>query len=214
MAVDVSQLETYSSYGGEHYLSASVTGEAPPRRGNRSATAIPQGVYRCTGVDEWVAISVESDTEWRRLCEVIGGDCQKAADASSERRSQIADDIDGWIEGWTELRAKHEAMHILQAHGVRAAAVMTNKEVVHDPHIEARGFMVEWDQVDVGWRQFPGFPIDVHEGDTIPLRGTAALGADNAYVITKVLGYPDSRVDDLTSRGVLFNQPPTADDTH
>jgi crotonobetainyl-CoA:carnitine CoA-transferase CaiB-like acyl-CoA transferase len=213
MAVDVSQLETYSSYGGEHYLSASLTGEEPPRRGNRSASAAPQGVYRCTGTDEWVAISVESDTEWRALCEVIGGECGTAADASREQRIQIDAEIHGWIEEWTAVRTKHEAMHVLQARGVRAAAVMTNKEVVHDPHIAARGFMVEWDQVDVGWRQFPGFPIRVHEGDTIPLRGTAALGADNAYVLTKVLGYPEKRVDDLTSQGVLFNGPPMPEDT-
>jgi crotonobetainyl-CoA:carnitine CoA-transferase CaiB-like acyl-CoA transferase len=191
-----------------------LTGPAAPRRGNRSATAVPQGVYRCTGTDEWVAISVESDAEWRALCEVIGGECRTAADASREQRIQINADIHSWIEEWTTVRTKHEAMHLLQARGVRAAAVMTNKEVVHDPHIAARGFMVEWDQVDVGWRQFPGFPIRVHEGHTIPLRGTAALGADNAYVLTKVLGYPDSRVEDLTSQGVLFNGPPMAEDNY
>jgi crotonobetainyl-CoA:carnitine CoA-transferase CaiB-like acyl-CoA transferase len=213
LAVDISQLEAYASYGGEHFLRASVTGGTPSRRGNRSSTAVPQGVFRCIGPDEWVAISVESDGEWRALCAVVGGDRQPAADASREQRVAMADDIDRWIEGWTAARTKHEAMHILQAHGIRAAAVMTNKDVVEDPHIAARGFMVEWDQVDVGPRQFPGVPIHVSDGDMPALRGTAALGADNAYVLTKVLGYPDSRVDDLTTSGVLATRPPASGDS-
>jgi crotonobetainyl-CoA:carnitine CoA-transferase CaiB-like acyl-CoA transferase len=211
--VDVSQLETYASYGGEHFLNASVNGKPPSRRGNRSPTAIPQGVYRCAGSDEWVAISVESDGEWRALCAVIGGDRQPAPDASWEQRFPIADEIDHWIEGWTAARTKHEAMQVLQARGVRAAAVMTNKDVVEDPHIAARGFMVEWDQVDVGPRKFPGIPIHVSDGEMPLPRGAAALGADNAYVLTKVLGYPDARVDELTTAGVLATRPPEGEDS-
>ena len=207
-AVDVSQLETYSSYGGETYLAASVRGEAPARRGNRSLDAVPQGVYRCEGTDEWVAISVESDREWEALGGVIGEDLRQEAWATKDGRRAAEDDIDRRIEAWTTLRSKHEVMHTLQAAGVRAGAVLTNKEIVEDPHMAARGLMVEWDQVDVGRRAFHGNPIHPGDGDSIPLRGAAALGADNHHVLTKVLGYPDSRVQELTDGGVLATRPP------
>ncbi len=64
--IDLSQLETYASLGGEKYLSASATGEEPPRWANRSADRAPQGVYPCQGEEEWLAISVETDEEWAR----------------------------------------------------------------------------------------------------------------------------------------------------
>lgn len=207
-AVDVSQLETYSSYGGELYLAASVSGDAPPRRGNRSLDAVPQGVYRSQGLDEWVAISVESDREWEALAGVIGADLRRAEWATQDGRRAAESDIDRRIEAWTTVRPKHDAMHTLQAAGVRAAALLTNQEVVEDPHMVARGLMVEWDQVDVGRHAFQGCPIHVSDGDSIPLRGTAALGADNHYVLTKVLSYPDRRVEELTAVGVLATEPP------
>ena len=62
--IDLSQLETYASLGGEKYLSASATGEDPRRWANRSADRAPQGVYPCQGEEEWLAISVETDEEW------------------------------------------------------------------------------------------------------------------------------------------------------
>ena len=68
--------------------------------------------------------------------------------------------------------------------------------------------MVEWDQVDVGRRRFPGFPTRFQRPPELPMRGTSGLGADNAYVLTKVLGYPQSRVDELTAAGVLATRPP------
>ena len=83
-------------------------------------------------------------------------------------------------------------MRALQAAGVRAAAVMTNRDIVEDEHIAARGFMVEWDQADVGRRRFPGFPIHFADPAEIAMRGTPPLGADNRYVLVDVLGYPRS----------------------
>ena len=41
MGLDFSQFEAYASMGGELYLEASVTGQAPRRRGNRSPDAAP-----------------------------------------------------------------------------------------------------------------------------------------------------------------------------
>jgi crotonobetainyl-CoA:carnitine CoA-transferase CaiB-like acyl-CoA transferase len=210
LEVDVSQLETYSSYGGEAYLAAAVSGQAAPPRGNRALDAVPQGVYPCIGTDEWVAISVETDQEWAALVAKVGpgGPLGLGASLADRRARQAA--IDGWISEWSVRRTKQEAMHILQTAGVRAGAVLTNKEFVEDPHTVARGFMVEWDQVDVGVRSYPGTPIHA-AGATMPLRGTASLGADNHYVLTEILGYPESTVVALSEAGLLATSPPEPD---
>src|SRR5690606_23144841 len=59
--VDLSQLESLVAMAGELVLAASLTGTAPPRRGNRSPDHAPQGVYRCAGQDAWVALTVDDD---------------------------------------------------------------------------------------------------------------------------------------------------------
>ncbi len=206
--VDISQLETYAAIGGEAYLAASASGEAPPRRGNRSPERAPQGVYRCAGDDEWVAISIETDFEWQALCGVVGESLGGDRYRTLAERLEQHDEIDRAIAAWSRGRDKHEVMRTLQGAGVLAAAVMTNQDIVEDEHIAARGFMVEWDQADVGRRRFPGFPIHFTDAGEISMRGSPPLGADNRYVLVDVLGYPEERVLSLTEAGVIATAPP------
>jgi crotonobetainyl-CoA:carnitine CoA-transferase CaiB-like acyl-CoA transferase len=206
--VDISQLETYAAIGGDAYLTASATGEAPPRRGNRSPERAPQGVYPCAGDDEWVAISIENDAEWKALCAVVGSGLDADRAATLAKRLDHHDEIDRAIAAWSTGRDKREVMRALQAAGVRAAAVMTNRDIVEDEHIAARGFMVEWDQADVGRRRFPGFPIHFTDPEEISMRGTPPLGADNRYVLVDVLGYPEARLASLDEAGVIATAPP------
>jgi crotonobetainyl-CoA:carnitine CoA-transferase CaiB-like acyl-CoA transferase len=163
---------------------------------------------RSAGDDEWLAISVESDAEWRALCEVVGSGLDRDRHATLAQRLERPDEIDRAIAAWSAGRDKREAMRSLQAAGVRAAAVMTNRDIVEDEQIAARGFMIEWDQADVGRRRFPGFPVHFGEPAEIPMRGTPPLGADNRYVLVDVLGYPQARVASLAEAGVIATAPP------
>ncbi len=205
IAVDMSQLESYANIGGELYLTASATGRLPERLGNRSSQNVPQGVYRCHGDDEWVALSVESDAEWKALAGLLGASWDYP---TPEARAAHADAIDRAIAAWTETLDKFDAMRQLQSAGVRACALMTTRDIVEDPHIAARGFMVDWEQVDVGRRRFPGFPVHFERPAQVPMRGTSGLGADNHYVLTEILGYGPERVAELTGAGVIATSPP------
>ncbi len=65
--IDLSQFECSVSSFGPLLLSSIVNGKVPPRLGNRSLRVAPQGVYRCKGIDEWCALSVQNDDQWQRL---------------------------------------------------------------------------------------------------------------------------------------------------
>ncbi|HEX5020616.1 MAG TPA: CoA transferase, partial [Candidatus Binatia bacterium] len=54
--IDLSQFECSASMIGSLLLSSAVDGEVPARAGNRSDRFAPQGVYPCTGIDNWCAI--------------------------------------------------------------------------------------------------------------------------------------------------------------
>ncbi len=205
--VDVSQFETLLSLAGDMVLATSVTGEDPVRHGNRSHQYAPQGVYRCAGEDAWVAISVTGDGPWSHLVDVVGPVGKGAwRDASLERRFDAHDAIDDLITAWTSTRTPAEAARELQDAGLAAVPVMTNRDLVEDPQLAERRFIVTWDQPDVGQRAFPGFPLHL-ERTPARLRPCPALGADNADVVVGLLGYPPDEMARLVADGVVATEP-------
>ena len=56
----------------EEELEYSSNGTLLGRDGNRGPYAAPQGVYPCAGDDEWIAVAVASDEQWRSLRTLLG----------------------------------------------------------------------------------------------------------------------------------------------
>ena len=90
--LDLSQREFVTTMIGEHVLETTINGTTPRPRGNRRPGVVPQGCFPCEGEDAWVAISVETDAQWRALCEAIGrpelgtDDRYRTADARAPHR--------------------------------------------------------------------------------------------------------------------------------
>ena len=79
--------------------------------------------------------------EWSALCGAIGrpelaGDARFAT-LPGRKANEAA--LDAEISVWTAWRDHIAAMHLLQAAGMSAAAVMTTKEIAEDPHFQGRG---------------------------------------------------------------------------
>jgi crotonobetainyl-CoA:carnitine CoA-transferase CaiB-like acyl-CoA transferase len=120
--LDLSQFECGVATLGPSLLAGIVNGAQPPRLGNRSTRAAPQGCYACAGADQWCVISVEDDAQWRAFGEALG----KPAWASDARFSSLPgrlrhhDEIDRRIEAWTGSREPPEVARILRGAGVPA----------------------------------------------------------------------------------------------
>jgi crotonobetainyl-CoA:carnitine CoA-transferase CaiB-like acyl-CoA transferase len=190
--VDVSQLETLLSIAGDMLLATSVTGCDPVRHGNRSPSFAVQGVYRCAGDDAWVAVSMRS----------VGTESCPAG-----LRADTSQEMDAALAQWASMRTPMDAATALQAAGVAAFPAMTNKAIVEDPHIRARGFIAAWDQVDVGPIEFPGFPIHFG-GMEVEFRTCPGLGDDNTSALGERLGLRPDDVRALIKDGVLGERPP------
>ena len=205
--VDLSQLETLLGFAGEAVLAASTTGSAPTRHGNRSDDHAPQGVYRCDGTDAWVAVTVPGDDEWRALVDLVRDDVLVAlARADHASRAAAHDEIDAALNRWTSSRPPLVAAKELQAIGVAASPAFTNRDLVLDDHLAARGFIVEWDHADVGRQRYPGSPF--HFGRTpVTIGATPLLGEHNRDVLASI-GYDDEAIDKLQAAGVIADEPP------
>src|SRR5690606_25962850 len=111
--IELSMLEGELQLIAPALMAVTMNGRVQSRIGNRHAWLAPQGVYRCSGEDRWVAVCVETDEQWRALATAIGH--PELADApgydSAEDRRAHHEEIDGLIEAWTCRRTDYEAMH-------------------------------------------------------------------------------------------------------
>lgn len=205
--VDLSQLETLLSFAGEAVLAASVDGTAPARHGNRSADVAPQGVYRCDGEDAWVAVTVQGDAEWAALRDLLrDGVLDAIGDGDLAARQAAHDEIDAAISRWTASRTPLVAAKELQSIGIAAVPAFTNRDLVLDEHLAARGFIVSWDHPDVGRQRYPGSPLHF-ERTPVTITPAPTLGQHNADILGS-LGYDAEQIAKLMAAGVIADAPP------
>ena len=124
--LDVSQFEGSVAMLGSLLLASAVSGKAPGRPGSRSDTAAPQGCYRCAGDDQWCAISVQNDAQWRALAAGLGEHAPHLREpgyATLAGRLAHHDDIDASLEAWTSGLTPMEVENRLTRLGVPAAAM-------------------------------------------------------------------------------------------
>ena len=203
--IELAQVEATINQLGTDILEVSSNGQLPPRNGNRSRDYAPHDVYRCSGDDRWIAISVHDDTEWRQLAQVVGGD-ELAADerfATHSTRQAHLDELDTVLEAWTTPRDAWPTMHLLQQAGIRAGVVENLEDMVtKDPQLGQRHF------VELSREDEP-FTFTTHnqpariDGAVPPLHRAPRLGEHNEAVYKELLGITDDEYIDLLADGVL-----------
>ena len=207
--VDLSQREVTSMLLGEAFLDYSANGRVAGTMGNRHWDMSPHGVYPCLGDDMWAAISVSAEDEWLGLCRCIG-QLQLASDSrfqdlAARRRNQA--ELDQIISTWTLEKEHYQVMHMLQAHGVPAGAVLKANETLADPHLEDRGF---WDVVDhpeAGTYKQTTTPWILSKNPRLPAIAAAGLGEHNFQVFNGLLGLSPGEIDDLVESGLAGYTP-------
>ncbi|MCY3964954.1 MAG: CoA transferase [Acidobacteria bacterium] len=205
--VETPMVEAMATMFGDHILAAQLRGAAEPRRGNRHPWRAPQGCYPCIGEDRWIAISVESDGEWRALCEIAHLP-EALRSLSLEERQADEDRVDELLARWTRGRERDDLAATLHRAGLTAAPVADARDLADSRFLEARGFWAEVDHPEVGRRRYPGLPIHMSATPPTYRRGAPCLGEHNREILADVLGFPAWRVDELERAGILRDRPP------
>ncbi len=204
-SIDMSQWEAALPLVVEGLLTYQMTGAPPPRMGNRDQFEAPQGVFRCRGDDEWVAVSCWSDDEWHNLARAIGRSdlADDPALATRAGRKTREAEMETAIAAWTVDHTRDEAARALQAAGVAAAAVARTSEVVTDPVLAARDFWVELPHPEVGARRHAGIPWRFSATPLAVRRPAPTFGQHTDEVLGEVLELSDAQISRLREEGAL-----------
>jgi benzylsuccinate CoA-transferase BbsF subunit len=209
--VDLACIEAAGTLHGPVSLDATVNGrparrEAMPASNRSQSPAMaPHGVYPSTGEDEWIAVAVRDDDEWRRLAAVIG-EPWCADDGFDRLAGRLADEdrLDELIAGWSVEHDKKTLSAQLVGAGIPAAPVLRPQERVDgDPRTEDWGLWPTVDHSAVGPARVEGLPVHLSLTDWHLERGAPCLGEHNAYVIGDLLGRSADEIEALTDAGVL-----------
>jgi len=130
--IDLSQFECGVATLGASLLAGIVNGVAPPRTGNRSYQAAPQGCYPCAGTDQWCVISVETDAQWHAFRAALGQPewATDARFATLTGRIRHHDEIDRHIEAWTRSRTPLDIERTLRRVGVSVEHMRRMDEIM------------------------------------------------------------------------------------
>ncbi|HTQ17344.1 CoA transferase [Mycobacterium sp.] len=201
--VESTMVESALNVAAEMLVEYSRNGIEMRRDGNRGPGACPQGVYRCRGDDEWVAIAAPHDTARAWLAALIGEPGLAAGDWRDR-----ADELDKLISDWAVRRSVPEAVDELRAGGVAAAPVVLPAGLLRDPQLLARGFWETIDHPVAGSFLCTGMPFSFVGKPRRWLRRVAPMyGQHTDEVLMDVLGRGEQDLIALRAAGAVSDRP-------
>jgi crotonobetainyl-CoA:carnitine CoA-transferase CaiB-like acyl-CoA transferase len=184
-----------------------MNGRDRDRRGNRDDLMVPHNVYRCAGNDQWAAIAVNSEDEWRSLCEALGHAEWLVDPRFQDQPNRKANEemLDTLIEGWTLQHSPTDVMHMLQAAGVAATPVLNTEGLCTDPQFQQRNYTRAIDHPVTGAIPAAGIPGIYSALPKEDLQYIAAprLGQHNEEVLGGLLGLSAAEIARLKEERVI-----------
>ena len=203
--IDMSQVEVAAGLIGEACLDYTINKRVQKPAGNRSPYAAPHNCYRCKGNDQWCAVSVSTDAEWRALCKAMGDPPWTKDPRFTDflSRTKNVEELDRLVEEWTLQHEPLEVMNTLQNAGVAAGVCLRPAETLTDPQLQWLDAFVEVDHPVAGKRIYPNVPFKMSEAKLPPSRPAPILGQHTAEICRELLKMSDSDISRLKDEGVL-----------
>ena len=207
--VELAMIDLAANLVIEQVLEQTVYGHLMAREGNRQAGLAHQGVYACDEPEQWVALRVGADEEWRALRSLLGHPPWSLDPSlgTLAGRCDRADLLDAELGAWFAGQGQKDALSMLHSAGVSAEPVVHAYDVDLDVQMNARGYWEEVLHPVVGPKRFPGWPMR-YTRRTAPWfrRPAPMLGQHNGEVLSGV-GVTTEELDRLQSDGVIGTRP-------
>jgi crotonobetainyl-CoA:carnitine CoA-transferase CaiB-like acyl-CoA transferase len=201
--IDLSLLESIFSILGPEAAIHKLSHKIRRRVGSASEGTSPRNVYP-TSDGGWVAISASTQAMTERLFRAIGRDDlnQNPDFRTNTERVKRREEVDAIVGGFIKQRTLAEAIRFFEETEVTAGPVYDIGQFLEDPHVQARGIVVEMPDDEMG-------AVPMHavvprlSGTPGPLRLPApAVGQHNREIFSRI-GYSEERIDTLIQKGII-----------
>jgi crotonobetainyl-CoA:carnitine CoA-transferase CaiB-like acyl-CoA transferase len=207
--VESTMVEAALNAAAEQTLEWQAYGRLLGRDGNHGPGAVPQNLYACRGVEQWIAIAVATDAQWAALVEALGRPAWAIEPdlARDDGRRAAEARLDAALARVCASSERDALVERLLAAGVPAAPVLHPSELARNPQVRARGFLQSVSHPVTGAHELPGLPM-CFSGMTRWYRTPApTLGEHTAVVLHEVLGLDDADLARLRAEGIVGDRP-------
>jgi len=203
--IDLSQYECGATFMAPVIMDYFANGRIQSRRENRAPDAAPHGAYPCAGPDEWVAVAVTDDPQWKAFC--------RAADrpdwAEDDRyrtllaRKEHEEELNREVASWTRLYPADRIMSELQAAGAPAGVVRNYEGLFNDPQMAHRGHFVRLEHAVIGEHHYDGSPYKLSKSPQGPRWAGPAMGQHLEKVCLDLLGMTEDELAEYVAAEVF-----------
>jgi benzylsuccinate CoA-transferase BbsF subunit len=184
-----------------------MTGRIQERIGNRHPFYCPHNVYKCWGVDRWLALEIHSDREFEILAGIIGqsGLTQDPKFNSMTSRKKNESELNQIIQDWTCQRDRDWIVNEFCQASLVASPSREAKDVYADPHFRQRNIFVQINHPELGGLEIIDTPWKI-SGLQKPNRHAPLLGEHNDYVLRELLSLSEEEVKELQKNEVIMGE--------
>lgn len=208
--VDVGMYQLGVALMPEPLLQKQLDGTEPIRMGNEHAEHVPSNLYQTQGMDQWLALTIQTDSQWVTLTTLM----QKTELASDPRfgtapaRLRNRDAVNALVAAWCLKHTSQVLFEQLQAHGVAAAPVLNSRDLLRDPHLKHRNFYETVSHPEpIGERPLIGRPYKLRFRDAHIKKSGPRFGEDNDSILREILGKTPEQISALKDSNVVSDFP-------
>ncbi len=203
--IELSMQEAVTYYMRTTIANGSNWGEqAAGRNGNGIGAML--NLYPCApgGPNDYIYIMVINTRMWQSMCKAIGREDLLTDERFNRgrRRHEHQKTLYEEIAKWSKSCTKHQAMKTLGEAGVPCSAVMDTRDLFHDPHLQARGFIKSVEHPVVGKVPLLGWPARLSKSE-VEIEPAPQLGVHTDEVLRDDLGLGDADLQALREEGAI-----------
>jgi crotonobetainyl-CoA:carnitine CoA-transferase CaiB-like acyl-CoA transferase len=208
--IESPMVESALNVAAEIVLEYSAYGAVLTRDGNRGPVAAPQGLYRCAGEDNWLALAIVRNEDWVALRRVLGEpEWARSPDLDDAAGRRAAHDlIDEHLGCFFADRALQRVVDLLIDAGIPAGAVVEPARITTNPQLLDRRFIETLDHPVVGRHKVSGVPFRLSSYRGPWFRTPPPLlGQHNREILQGILGLSDARIEELRRNRIIGERP-------
>jgi crotonobetainyl-CoA:carnitine CoA-transferase CaiB-like acyl-CoA transferase len=201
--VDIGMLDTHVAWLANQGMNYLASGRNPPRLGNQHPNIVPYQVFP-TG-DGFIVLSIGNDPTFQKFCrefalEHLLTDARFATNAARVENRQLVTDT------LTPVMKQHPTrwwVERLEALKIGCGPINTLEDVFADPHVQARGMVLEMKHGSGETVKVIANPVRLSETPADYRLPPPLLGEHTDAVLSERLGLDQAALADLRAKGVI-----------
>jgi formyl-CoA transferase len=199
--IDLSLFESAVALGVWETSGYFATGEVPGRLGSAHRVSAPYQAFRTK--DGYITLGATTPNQWPKLCEQIGKPDLEHDPRFATNADRMAN-VDALAEIIESVLVTEPSQHWLDRFEpyFPCGVLNTYEQVLADPHLKARDFIIQMEHPAAGPVRAVGFVPKLSETPARLYRPAPTLGQHNAEILGE-LGHDAAAVQHLKAAGVI-----------